>query len=221
MLNRVKAVKIVHRNGVAWIQRNPSCHAGRLVRLTGANLWAPVCRHGRCLGVALEGAVRGGRYRKIRGDFGYSTYGRYNEVVITSALDENAMRGQEVFRPMQLQPDPNKDDLEFEWLLCPASTLNRVQRLAPTNSSERQNFAVVIPARLELNKTNDLDFESLLCLTCRLEAIHRLRSAADYRTESSGGIRRSTERPPSDSESKKVLNFAREKWHPKPQSNSR
>jgi hypothetical protein len=43
-----------------------------------------------------------------------------------------------VFVPSQLKSNKIKEDLEFEWLLCLASTLKASQRLQPTQVGEAQ-----------------------------------------------------------------------------------
>jgi len=95
-----------------------------------------------------------------------------------------------------------EDDLQFELLLCLASTIEVVKRLKPTGVSEARRPEVFMPAYLTTNTNkDDLEFDLLLCLTYTIEAIQALLpNGAD-------GDRRFFER-----ESKRVLNFTREKW---------
>ena len=146
------------------------------------------------------------RYCEICEVLGYSMYGRDNLAVIKFLLAEAPLRWHgEVFVTTPL--NTTEDDLEFELLLCLASTIEVVHRLQPTGVSETQRPEVLVPTHLMTNTTNDdLEFELLQCLNNTIEAIQAL-----LPNDASGNGKLF------EKESKKVLNFTREKWQPRSQ----
>jgi hypothetical protein len=127
-------------------------------------------------------------------------------VVIPSAIDESPLRGdKEVFVTNPV--NTTEDDLQFELLLCLASTIEVVQRLQPSGVSETQRPEVFVTTHLTTNTTkDDLEFELLLCLANTIEAIQALLP------NGARGDGRLFER-----ESKNVLNFTRERMQPRRQ----
>jgi hypothetical protein len=114
--------------------------------------------------------------------------------------------------PIYLKSNTAKDDLEFELLLCLASILGVINRLEPTGVSETQSFGVFVPTHPNSNPTKEnLEFEWLLCLANTLDAVrHRWPTGVSEirRAEGFGGTKHGMS---FEGESKKVLNFTREK----------
>jgi hypothetical protein len=98
--------------------------------------------------------------------------------------------------------NPTDDDLEFELLLCLASTVEVIQRLHPTDASEIQRAKASMPIRVKTNTSeDDLDVALLDCLTNTIEAIQGLLPTG---VDGHGKF--------CESESEKVLKFTRGKW---------
>jgi hypothetical protein len=114
--------------------------------------------------------------------------------------------------PRYLNSNTAKDDLEFELLLCLASILGVIDRLEPTGVSETQSPGVFVPTHPNSNPTKEnLEFEWLLCLASTLDAVrHRWPTGVSEirRGEGFGGTKDGMS---FEGESKKVLNFTREK----------
>jgi hypothetical protein len=131
-------------------------------------------------------------------------YGLDKLAVITSALVKRRLRGRvEVFVKTQL--NTTEDDLQFELLLCLASTIEVIQRLHPTDASEIQRANAFMPTRVKTNTSkNDLDVALLECLTNTIEAIQSL-----LPTGADGGGKAL------ETESDRVLNITQGKWQPR------
>jgi hypothetical protein len=98
-----------------------------------------------------------------------------------------------------------EDDLQFELLLCLASTIEVVKSLQPIGAGEPGSPGGVVPAQLTTDPTkDDVEFELLLCLTYTIEAIQALLPTG------AGGDGEVFE-----GESEKVLNITRGKWPPR------
>jgi len=103
-----------------------------------------------------------------------------------------------------------EDDLEFELLLCLASTVEVIQRLHPTEAREIQRAKASMPIRVKTNTSkDDLDVALLDCLTNTIEAIQGLLPTGA-----------GEEKKFSEKESEKVLKFTRGKWQPRSQEGS-
>jgi hypothetical protein len=145
-------------------------------------------------------------YRDICEALGYSTDGWVTVWVIPSAIDESFLRGdREVI--VTTTVNTTEDDLQFDLLLCLASTVEVIQRLHPTDAREIQRANASTPIRVRTDTSNDdLDVALLDCLTNTVEAIRGLLpTGADGDEEFFGR------------ESEKVLKFTREKWQPRSQ----
>jgi hypothetical protein len=140
-------------------------------------------------------------YRDICKALGYSVDGRANARVIPSAIDESPLqRDREVFVTTPL--NTTEDDLEFELLLCLASTIEVIQGLQQTRANETEGSeATHVKTRTE---REDQEFELLECLADTIEAIQSLLPTG------AGGGGKSLER-----ESDNVLNIKQGKWHPR------
>lgn len=100
-----------------------------------------------------------------------------------------------------------EDDLQFELLLCLASTIEVIQRLHPTDPLEIQMAKAFMPTQVKTNTSkDDLDAALLDCLTNTIEAIHGLLPTG---ADGHGKF--------FQSESEKVLKFTRGKWQPQSQ----
>lgn len=99
------------------------------------------------------------------------------------------------------------DDLEFELLLCLASTVEVIQRLHPTGASEIRRAKAFLPTQVKTSTSkDDLDVALLDCLTNAIEAIQGLLPTG---VDGHGKFL--------ESESEKVLKFTRGKWQPRSQ----
>jgi hypothetical protein len=120
--------------------------------------------------------------------------------------------------PTYLNSNTPKDDLEFELLLCLASILGLIDRLEPTGVSETHSRGVFVPTHPNSSPTKEnLEFEWLLCLASTLDAVrHRWPAGVSEigRTEGLGGTKDGMS---FEGDSKKVLNFTREKRQSKSQ----
>ena len=106
---------------------------------------------------------------------------------------------------MTTSVNTTEDDLQFELLLCLASTIEVIQRLQQTGASETQGPEVFAPIRVKpTTERDDQEFELLLCLTYTIEAIQALLPSG------AGGDGRFIER-----ESEKVLEITRGNWQPR------
>jgi hypothetical protein len=98
-----------------------------------------------------------------------------------------------------------EEDLEFELLLCLASTTEVIQRQQQTSARETRGPKVFAPTQVQTNTTrDDQEFESLECLASTIEAIQSLMPPR------AGGDGKSLGR-----ESEKVLDITQGKWQPR------
>jgi hypothetical protein len=95
-----------------------------------------------------------------------------------------------------------EDDLQFELLLCLASTIEVIQGRQQTCAKETQGSEVFAPTNVKTNtERDDQEFELLECLASTIEAIQSLLPTG------AGGSGKTPER-----ESDQVLNTTQGKW---------
>ena len=95
-----------------------------------------------------------------------------------------------------------EDDLQFELLLCLASTIEVIQRLQKSGASKTQGPEVFAPTHVQTStERDDQELELLLCLTYTIEAIQGLLPSG------AGGDGKFVEK-----ESEKVLDITQGKW---------
>src|SRR6267154_4496211 len=118
----------------------------------------------------MLGRVLETRYRITLNDLGYSLYVNSNALVMTSACSDGAPRGRkEMLLSSQPMVNYTRNDLEFEWLLCLAHTVQAFRRLPVS-----EFLAATRPALDETGR--DPNFDHLLFLTSELQASRHLQT---------------------------------------------